>query len=166
MIPQTAAICKPFLGKNKTRRRKSTVAPCSRPGVWETPGHANALREFLTGSMARRGGFYAAGRMAPQGGAAGAVGRAEPGQARPEGGSLRGRSRRLHKTGVGAAAGASPLPAGIQKIKAGAVPLLPGPAQCRRWPADFWCAGGDHWAPCRAGRTRPPPRGPPSWKGS
>ena len=162
MIPQTAAICKPFLGKNKTRRRKSTVAPCSRPGVWETPGHANALREFLTGSMARRGSFYAAGRM----GAAGAVGRAEPGQARPEGGPLRGRSRRLHKTGVGAAAGASPLPAGIQKIKAGAVPLLPGPAQCRRWPADFWCAGGGHWAPCRAGRARPPPRGPPSWKGS
>ena len=177
MIPQTAAICKPFLGKNKTRRRKSTVAPCSRPGVWETPGHANALREFLAGSMARRGGFYAAGRMGPAGrrrrrrrpggarpGPPG--GRAEPGQARPEGGSRRGRSRRLHKTGVGAAAGASPLPAGIQKIKAGAVPLLPGPAQCRRWPADFWCAGGDHWAPCRAGRTRPPPRGPPSWKGS
>ena len=95
------------------------MAPCSRPGVWETPGHANALREFLAGSMARRGGFYAAGR-------------AEPGQARPEGGSLRGRSRRLRKAGEGAAAGASPLPAGIQKIKAGAVPLLPGPAQCRR----------------------------------
>lgn len=37
------------------------MAPCSRPGVWETPGHANALREFLAGSMARRGGFYAAG---------------------------------------------------------------------------------------------------------
>lgn len=167
MIPQTVAICKSFLGKNKTRRRKSTVAPYSRPGVWETPGHANALREFLAGSMARRGSFYAAGRKgAPQGGAAGAVGRAKPGQARPEGGSLRGRSRRLHKTGVGAAAGACPLPAGIQKIKAGAVPLLPGPAQCRRWPADFWCAGGDHWAPCRAGRARPPPRGPPSWKGS
>ena len=108
------------------------MAPCSRPGVWETPGHANALREFLAGSMARRGGFYAAAGWAPQGGAAGAVGRAEPGQARPEGGPLRGRSRRLHKTGVGAAAGASPLPAGIQKIKAGAVPLLPGPAQCRR----------------------------------
>lgn len=104
------------------------MAPCSRPGVWETPGHANALREFLTGSMARRGGFYAAGRMGP----AGAVGRAEPGQARPEGGFLRGRSRRLRKAGVGAAAGASPLPEGIQKIKAGAVPLLPGPAQCRR----------------------------------
>ena len=59
---------------------------------------------------------------APQGGAAGAVGRAEPGQARPEGGSLRGRSRRLRKTGVGAAAGASPLPAGIQKIKASCSP--------------------------------------------
>lgn len=41
------------------------MAPCSRPGVWETPGHANALREFLTGSMARRSGFYAAGRMGP-----------------------------------------------------------------------------------------------------
>ena len=38
---------------------------------------------------------------APQGGAAGAVGRAEPGQARPEGGPLRGHSRRLHKTGWG-----------------------------------------------------------------
>ena len=43
------------------------MAPCSRPGVWETPGHANALREFLAGSMARRGGFYAAGRMGPGG---------------------------------------------------------------------------------------------------
>lgn len=166
MIPQTAAICKPFLGKNKTRRRKSTVAPCSRPGVWETPGHANALRDFSLVVWPAGAAFMQPAGWAPQGGAAGAVGRAEPGQARPEGGSLRGRSRRLHKTGVGAAAGASPLPAGIQKIKAGAVPLLPGPAQCRRWPADFWCAGGDHWAPCRAGRTRPPPRGPPSWKGS
>ena len=109
------------------------MAPYSRPGVWETPGHANALREFLAGSMARRGGFYAAGRkVAPQGGAAGAVSRAKPGQARPEGGPLRGHGRRLHKTGVGAAAGAYPLPAEIQKIKAGAVPLLPSPARCRR----------------------------------
>lgn len=34
------------------------MAPCSRPGMWETPGHANALREFLTGSMARRNRDY------------------------------------------------------------------------------------------------------------
>ena len=66
------------------------MAPWSRPGVWETPGHANALREFLAGSMARRGGFYAAGRMGPCGAtAAGCV--------KPERGLPRERARSQQK---------------------------------------------------------------------
>ena len=166
MIPQTGRRCKPFLAKKRPGGEKAPwrLVPdraCGKRPAMQTPSGNFSPVVWPAGAA-----FMQPAGWAPQGGAAGAVGRAEPGQARPEGGSLRGRSRRLHKTGVGAAAGASPLPAGIQKIKAGAVPLLPGPAQCRRWPADFWCAGGDHWAPCRAGRARPPPRGPPSWKGS
>lgn len=165
MIPQTGRRCKPFLAKKRPGREKAHGVS-SRPGVRTARPVQTPSGNFSPVVWPAGAAFMQPAGWAPQGGAAGAVGRAKLGQARPEGGSLRGRSRRLHKTGVGAAAGACPLPAGIQKIKAGAVPLLPGPAQCRRWPADFWCAGGDHWAPCRAGRARPPPRGPPSWKGS